>query len=171
MSANLDRTRKRMHRPRPNLFWTALLAAALLTGCASSSSEPPPPPSAEAPTGRAPTLVDDVLGKTWEWVEFTAPTDRLTIDKPESYTLQFDRDAFVFILADCNRGQANYFQPAVGQIAIHGMSLTKVACPAGSHSTRFVQYLELARTWAMEDGSLLLEQPGSQGTLRFRRRP
>jgi heat shock protein HslJ len=112
-----------------------------------------------------------VLGKMWEWVAFEAPTDRLAIEKPELYTLQFDRDGFVFIRADCNRGQANYFQPAVGQLAIHGISLTKVACPAGSHSTRFVQYLELARTWAMEDGSLVLEQPGTQGTLRFRRRP
>ena len=160
-----------MHGPCLKLSWTALLAAVLLTGCASSSSEPPSPPSAQAPTGRAPTLVDDVLGKVWEWVALEAPTDRLTIEKPELYTLQFDRDAFVFIRADCNRGQANYFQPAVGQIAIHGIALTKVACPAGSHSTRFVQYLELARSWAMEDGTLVLDQPGTQGTLRFRRRP
>ena len=160
-----------MHGPRPKLFWTTLLAAALLNGCASSSSEPSPAPAAQAPTGGAPTLVDDVLGKVWEWVAFEAPTDRLNIEKPELYTLQFDRDGFVFIQADCNRGQANYFQPAVGQLAIHGIALTRAACPPGSHSTRFVQYLELARSWAMEDGTLVLEQPGTQGTLRFRRRP
>ena len=159
-----------MYTPRPKLSWTALLAAALLSGCASTSSEPPPPPAEPAAVGPAPTLTENVLGKTWVWIMLVSPSDEVLVQDPQRYTLQFDDDGFVFVQADCNRGQASFFLPAAGQLAITGMSVTRAACPAGSLSQRFVTSVELVRSWFMAEGNLMLELPGQTGVMRFRPR-
>jgi heat shock protein HslJ len=157
-----------MLRRRNKLLWPLALAA-LTAGCITRDPELPPP--AEAPTPeQGPTFVDDVQGFTWEWVALASPAEQLTVENAARYTLQLDRDGFAFVVADCNRGQANYFLPSPGQIAIHGISLTRVACPAGSLSQRFVSLLELARIFYMESGDLMLELPGESGTMRFRRK-
>jgi heat shock protein HslJ len=150
------------------LCWPLLVGA--LTGCRYASDPEPPAPVEAPPAEEAPTFVDDVQGFIWEWVAFISPGEQFVVENAPRYTLQLDRDAFAFIQADCNRGQANYFLPAQGQIAIHGISLTRVACPAGSLSQRYVSMLELVRTYFMESGDLMLELPGESGTLRFRRR-
>lgn len=158
-----------MRRNRPKLHWPLLVAA--LAGCIYTSDPEPPAPAPAAPPEQGPTFVDDVLGATWEWVQLSSPSgEPLSVENAPRYTIQFERDGFAFIQADCNRGQANYFLPAAGQIAIHGLSLTRVACPAGSLSQRFVSLLELARGYFMESGDLMLELPGDSGTMRFRRK-
>jgi heat shock protein HslJ len=165
----------KMGEPMHRIHWTfacAAIAASLLTGCRASAPEPPPtvegPPAAAAP---APTFADDVIGKTWEWIGVMSPSSQVEVDAPARYTVQFDRDGFAFIQADCNRGQANYFLPAAGQLAIHGIALSRVACPAGSMGQRFVDQLELVRSYAMADGNLVLEMPGETGSLVFRAKP
>jgi heat shock protein HslJ len=162
---------KRMHRNRSKPTWT-LIVAALLGGCGSYPAEEPPAaaPDPAAPAAPAPTFSTDVLGATWEWIGVMSTSSQTEVDEPARYTVQFDKDGFAFVQADCNRGQANYFLPAAGQIAIHGISLTKVACPSGSMGTRFVSQLELVRTYALADGNLVLEMPGETGSLVFRRR-
>ena len=160
-----------MHRDRSKLTWT-LIVAALAGGCMASAPEEPTPaaPQPAAPGTPAPTFSTDVLGATWEWIGVMSASSQVEVEAPARYTLQFDRDGFAFVQADCNRGQANYFLPAAGQIAIHGISLTKVACPSGSMGTRFVSQLELVRTYALADGNLVLEMPGDTGALVFRRK-
>jgi para-nitrobenzyl esterase len=147
-----------------------LSLASLLAGCTYASDPEPPAPAEAVPAQQGPTFVDDVMRVTWEWVGFTTPVEQLTVDASERYTIEFDRDGFAAIQADCNRGQANYFLPADGQIAIHGIALTRAACPPGSLSQRYVSLLELVRTYFMLEGDLLLELPADSGTLRFRRR-
>ena len=158
-----------MDRIRWTLACTAIVAATLLTGCGASAPEPPP--AAQAPTAapeRPPTFSDDVMGKIWEWIGVMSPSSQEEVDAPARYTVEFDRDGFAFIQADCNRGQGNYFLPAAGQIAIHGIALSREVCPAGSMWIRFANQLELVRTFAMADGNLVLEMPGETGSLVFR---
>ena len=159
-----------MRRNRSKLAYT-LIVAALAAGCASAPEEPPPAaPDPSAPAAPAPTFSNDILGATWEWIGLMSASGQTEVDSPARYTVQFDKDGFAFIQADCNRGQANYFLPAAGQIAVHGISLTKVGCPAGSMGTRFVSQLELVRSYALADGNLVLQMPGETGALVFRRR-
>jgi heat shock protein HslJ len=160
-----------MHRIRRTLAAAALVAVTL-TACRASAPEPPPASATpQAETVRAPTFADDVLGKTWEWIGVMSPSSQTEVDAPARYTVQFDRDGFAFIQADCNRGQGNYFLPAPGQIAIHGIALSRAACPEGSMGIRFANQLELVRSFAMADGNLVLEMPGETGSLVFRLKP
>jgi len=160
-----------MHRNRSKLA-RILVVAALLGGCGTYPSEEPPPsaPEPAGPTTPSPTFANDVLGVTWEWIGMMSASEQTEVNAPARYTVQFDRDGFASVVADCNRGQANYFLPAAGQIAIHGISLTKVGCPAGSMGTRFVSQLELVRTYGLADGNLILQMPGETGALVFRRK-
>jgi heat shock protein HslJ len=144
----------------------------MLAGCIGRGDPEPPTPAEDQAQAQeqGPTFVDDVAGVTWEWIGFTSPAEQLTVEQAARYTIQFDLDGFTAVEADCNRGQANYFIPAAGQIALHGLSVTRAECPAGSLSQRFVSLLELVRSFYMESGNLMLELPGDSGTLRFQRR-
>jgi para-nitrobenzyl esterase len=122
--------------------------------------------AADAAVTALPKEVTDVA---WEWVSFTTPVEEITIDAPERYTVQFMKEERVAMKADCNRGNGPYTLGADRQIAFGPFALTRMMCPPGSLSDRFVKELGRATSYFLQDGDLFLELPVDSGTLRLRR--
>lgn len=124
---------------------------------------------AQAPDTSETVLPSDVMDVTWQWVSFTTPVEQVNVDAPERYTLQFGRDGRITLRADCNRGGTTYSVSADRRIALKPIALTRMMCPPGSLSDRYVKEIGRATSYFLKDGDLFLELPVDSGTLRFRR--
>jgi heat shock protein HslJ len=149
---------------------------ALTNGCAPQAppATPQATPAAPQPAVAAPSpgptaLPSEVLDVTWEWESLVTPVETVKPDRPELYTLRFERSDRVTVRADCNRGGGSYTVSADRRIMLGAMALTRAACPPGSLSDRFVREIGRVSSYFVRDGALFLEMPVDSGTLRFRR--
>jgi heat shock protein HslJ len=99
----------------------------------------------------------------------TTPVETIAPDRPEHYTIRFDRSGRFAVRADCNRGGGTYSVSPDRRLTIGPVALTRVGCPPGSLSDRFAREVGRASIYFQRDGALFLELPVDSGTLRFRR--
>jgi heat shock protein HslJ len=109
-----------------------------------------------------------LTGSGWEWTHFTSPTENLAVPDPVQYTLEFQEDGNVSILAACNRG-GGPVKVGDGTISINVLRLTRMACPPGSLDSRYTGLLTRVATWSLVNGQLVMEIPSESSVLRFRR--
>lgn len=149
-----------------------LLLAATAPGCATAPAPPSPQPT---PAGSAPVVTSrglpaDVLEVTWEWESLVTPVETLAPDRPDRYTIRFERTGRVSVRADCNRGGGSYTVTRERRLSFGPIALTRAACPAGSLGDRFARDVQRVSSYFVpRGGSLFLEMPVDSGTLRFRR--
>ena len=150
-----------------------VLLAAAMSGCAHS---PPPPPTTPqpAPAGAPPiptstALPPDVLEVTWQLESIVTPVETVKPDRPELYTVRFERTGRMSVRADCNRGSGSFTVTTGRRLTFGPIALTRAACPPGSLSDRFVRDVGRVSSYVVRDGALFLEMPVDSGTLRFRR--
>ena len=104
----------------------------------------------------------------WRWEGLVSAADKIAIEQPERYTLELQGGGKALVRADCNRGQAAYkFDGRAIAIRISGM--TKVACPPGSLSERYLKSLEAVVGQRIRGDILFLDLPGEGGTMKFLR--
>lgn len=118
---------------------------------------------------RTDTLPLEMRSVTWKWTGMTTPVETITVDAPERYTLAFVEEDRVALRADCNRGGGRYTAGADRKIAFGPIVLTRMACPPGSLSDRYVREVERATSYFLKNGALFLELPAGAGTMRFER--
>ena len=103
---------------------------------------------------------------SWRWEGLVSSADKVAIEQPERYTLELQGGGKALVRADCNRGQAAYkFDGRT--IAIRISAMTKVACPPGSLSERYLKALEAAVGQRIRGDSLFLDLAGEGGTMMF----
>ena len=149
-----------------------VLLAAAMSGCAHSPPPPTTPQPAPAGTPPIPTsaaLPPDVMEVTWQWESLVTPVETVKPDRPELYTVRFERTGRVSVRADCNRGSGSFTVTTGRRITFGPLALTRAACPPGSLSDRFVRDVGRVSSYFVRDGALFLEMPVDSGTLRFRR--
>lgn len=122
-------------------------------------------------TAAAPPTAVPVVGTanaigSWRWEGLVSSADRIAIEQPERYTLELQGGGKALVLADCNRGQAAYKLDGRA-IAIKVSGMTKVACPSGSLSERYLKALEAAVGQRIRGDNLFLDLPGEGGTMKF----
>jgi heat shock protein HslJ len=144
---------------------TTVLVVALVSGCALG--QPPKTLDPNAPSQS--NLPAGVVDLTWQWVSLTTPVEQVNVDSPERYTIRLERTGRAAVRADCNRGATSYAVSATRQIVLKPIALTRMMCPPGSLSDRFVQELSRGFSYFLKDGDLFLDLPVDSGTLRFRR--
>lgn len=122
-----------------------------------------------APTTPAAPAVSfaELAGQDWQWVAFTDPVNGTQeIATPAKYVVHFLPSGTVRVTADCNRGAGRYTVDGASlDIVVQGM--TRAMCPPGSLSTQFVQNLDAAAIWFMQDGDLFFDLFADSGTMRF----
>lgn len=118
------------------------------------------PPTAVPVTGTANTT------GSWRWEGLISSADRTPVEQPERYTLELQGTGKARVRADCNRGQAAYKLDGRA-IVIKVSGMTKVACPSGSLSERYVRALEAAVRQRVKGDNLFLDLPGEGGTMKF----
>jgi heat shock protein HslJ len=110
----------------------------------------------------------ELSGTLWQWTEFVSPMERLTIDDPSRYTIEFGPDGRVACRVDCNRANGPY--KVIGrELSVNLLAMTRAFCGANSHGDKYASYLSRVATWFVRDGQLYMEMPVDSGTLRFTR--
>jgi heat shock protein HslJ len=137
-------------------------------GTMGFSENPPPPP----PEPTQPPAVDPVLiGKVWKWFEFLSPDgERIFVNNPEQYTVEFLGDGSVRVNADCNSANGSY-TASRGSINIEILTMTRAACPPGSYGDQFVNLLNTAAIYFFSGDTLLMDLPMDSGTMQLAVQP
>ena len=95
-----------------------------------------PSPTMEEPASVPPPEEDLLMlrANPWQWVAFTSPVETYSVDSPQNYTVTFNNDATVNIVADCNNANGSYVI-ADNSITIHIGPMTMAACPTRDDAT------------------------------------
>jgi heat shock protein HslJ len=109
----------------------------------------------------------DLVGIQWQLQQVQFNNDELiTIGDPSLYTLEFLPDDEVAVRADCNRAVGTYTQTG-SQLSITLGPTTLAACPPGSFSDRYLQTLQGAAGYFIDDGNLYIDLKVDTGTMMF----
>ena len=118
--------------------------------------------------GAARVRTPEAATGVWHWETTVTPVERIGTANPDRYTLELQSGGVALVRADCNRGRGTY-EIGAGRIKLGLIATTRMACPPGSLDGRYLQDLERATTFFVEDGRLFLELPMDSGTMRFAR--
>ena len=88
-------------------------------------------------------------------------------DVSGTYTVVFNSDGTVSVVADCNTGSGTYRIDGDAGITISIGAITAAACPAGSLGDSFVENLNFAGLFALGNGALTIEIMADGGTMTF----
>lgn len=115
-----------------------------------------------------PEVSSNLTTFVWELTELqTGPNSSATPDDPTRYTISFNDDGTVSIVADCNVASGTYTVDG-STIDIEVGPMTLVACPEGSLSDQWVNDLGEAVSFSMNDaGELVLNLPADAGFIRL----
>ena len=109
-----------------------------------------------------------LTGVQWGWTELTEtqPASQSIIPDPENYTLVFQPDGGLQILADCNSGFGSYTIDGDSMTIEIGV-LTTAVCGAESLSSLFLDLLERVGSYELSQEELVLNLAEVAGTMRF----
>lgn len=109
-----------------------------------------------------------LIGGAWQLTRIVRGQDAPIAPKdPARYTLAFNDDGSVQLLADCNTGHGKYTADG-NKVTFGPIATTRVACPPGSLDSIFLKALNGTDTFSIDDGELQLTAEGQQ-TLTFDR--
>jgi heat shock protein HslJ len=112
---------------------------------------------------------ESLAGGVWRWEEFQSSDDTLVKpENPEAYTLEFLPDGKLSVQADCNRANGIYKVDG-SLITLEVLAMTKAACPPGSLSDKYVEYLNNVVSYVFQDGDLYLALKFDSGIMKFTR--
>lgn len=103
----------------------------------------------------------------WRWENTETQSEKIKVDKPENYTLEFLADGKLQVRADCNRGRGIY-QAENGKLTFSAIALTRAACPPESLDRNFLNGLNRVENYKIEGDALLIDLSGG-GMMRFSR--
>jgi len=102
----------------------------------------------------------------WTLVAIETPLERTPAPEFQAYTVQFDPNGTVLVVADCNVGSGTW--SADGQVlTMSAISLTRMYCGPNSIDTTFVAMLSEATIWSVIDDQLVLDLRADAGSLIF----
>jgi C-terminal processing protease CtpA/Prc len=129
----------------------------LETEQAKLRGEDPVMAAAIAELDRLTDPVARLTGTTWQWtLAFSAAGEQTPIEEPDNYTLTFAEDGSVAIQADCNRAGGSYTLVEDNTLTLTLGPTTLAACPAGSRSEAFLNYLSEATSLSYEGANLTI---------------
>ena len=114
------------------------------------------------------TVPADLLGQTWQWVEFqdTSGLNNLIVDNPSLYTITFNEDGSYAITADCNSGMGS-FTAENNAITFEQGIMTLAMCAPESLDQQFLMRLNDVVTYVLQDGRLYLNLMMDAGNMVF----
>ena len=103
----------------------------------------------------------------WYWVGSSSQGESKQTAAPERYTLDFQLDGVVLVVADCNRGRAAY-ELSAGTLKIEPPALTKMGCPDDSQDRQFLAQITEADGFKLSSAKLYLDV-GNKAQMVFAR--
>ena len=108
------------------------------------------------------------LAGVWRWATFRDAKQDYLVPATTDYTLTFNDDGTVAVVADCNNANGTYTVNSDGTLTIVVQAQTFVACPPGSLSDSFVEYLNQAGPFEVDEaGALIIDLMADGGRMTF----
>lgn len=102
---------------------------------------------------------------TWRWQSSeNSRGNKLTVDKPENYWIEFKKGGELGMKADCNGGGGNY-EASGNSLKISSLISTQMFCGERSHDKRFTRGLESAQSFSIEGNTLTIKS--GNDTMKF----
>ena len=109
-----------------------------------------------------------LAGIIWRWAAFRDAKQDYIVPATADYTLVFNDDGTVAVVADCNNANGTYTVNSDGTLTIVVQAQTFVACPPGSLSDSFIEYLNQAGPFEVDEtGALLIDLMADGGRMTF----
>jgi heat shock protein HslJ len=89
-------------------------------------------------------------------------------ENPAAYTLEFLPDGKLAVGADCNRAMGASTADG-SQLTLQAAAMTRAACPPGSLSDQYLEYLNGVVSYVFQDGDLFLALKYDSGIMKFSR--
>ena len=136
------------------------------------TEEPEAPEPTVAPTAEPVAETEEVdltalMVTPWQWASFTNPMEQFEVEMPENYSVTFNEDGTLNVMADCNKASGSYTVDDSSLMIAMGPS-TMAACPEGSRGDQFVQLMTGAAIYFFEDDTLFIDLMADGGTMAFR---
>lgn len=108
-----------------------------------------------------------LIGTVWAWHATTENNGARTgVASPDHYTIELRPDGELRVRADCNRGGGRYDATDV-DLRFSPIAATKIGCPSGSLSRKFLERLASVETHRFEGIELVLVTRDGHRTMRF----
>lgn len=109
-----------------------------------------------------------LTGVTWQLtnVKFDGQSASNIISEPDLYTITFQTDGSANVKADCNMAHLTYTTSA-NKLTMKAGPMTLVYCGSASLSNEFVQALQQATSYTVQNNTLTINS-GSNGSMNFR---
>ena len=108
-----------------------------------------------------------LMSGTWQWVGTNRLSDRVAPADPARYTIAFQADTTLAVLADCNQGGGRYRLIEGQRLEIGPIAQTLIGCPEGSLDSEFTRQLGAAEAYQVSGDTLSLTLALEGGTMRF----
>lgn len=126
-----------------------------------------PPEQAQPEAVAEPALPASPLGRVWQLQQITQNSGvNYTPDDPGLYTVTFNADETLTVLADCNTGTGTYQASADGDLTIQ-LSASHAYCSASSLSNQFISYLSVANSHTVQGDQLTIGFSNGAGQMAF----
>lgn len=109
-----------------------------------------------------------LLATDWKWLQTTTPTETITVDAPNKYSIRFNNAGGFGITADCNIGAGNYTVKG-SVLTIKDIQSTLIFCGEASLDMKFTAQLLNAASFSFEGGNLVIQLKANGGTMKFGR--
>lgn len=111
-------------------------------------------------------------GAVWQWATFRDAKQDYAVPDTTDYTIVFNNDGTVNVVADCNNASGAYTINSDGTMTLSVRAMTRAACPEGSLSNSFIEYLNMAGPFEVDEaGVLTIELLADGGTMTFVQAP
>ena len=109
-----------------------------------------------------------LAGTVWRWATFRDAKQDYVVPATSPYTLEFGDDGTVVVVADCNTANGTYTVNSDGMLTIAILATTLAACPPGSLGDSFIEYLNQAGPFEVDEaGTLIIQLMADGGTMTF----
>ncbi len=109
-----------------------------------------------------------LAGTIWRWATFRDAKQDYVVPATSTYTLEFGDDGTVVVVADCNTANGTYTVNSDGTLTIAIRATTLAACPPDSLGDSFIEYLNQAGPFEVDEaGTLIIQLMADGGTMTF----
>ncbi|HQF72055.1 MAG TPA: META domain-containing protein, partial [Promineifilum sp.] len=109
-----------------------------------------------------------LAGTIWRWATFRDAKQDYVVPATSPYTLEFGDDGTVVVVADCNTANGTYTVNSDGTLTIAIRATTLAACPPDSLGDSFIEYLNQAGPFEVDEaGTLIIQLMADGGTMTF----
>ena len=127
-------------------------------------------PTDDAPAERV-TAAIELTTNPWLWTSFTDPVEQFDIDEPEAYTITFNTDGTLDVVADCKSATGAYTAADDGSLSLEIGPTTMQVCSPESRADEFLTKLSSVSNFFFENGFLYLDTMADGGTFQLASAP